>query len=116
RELLARRTDLGTFVVHLSREYKSGTAQENLKGIIELKLIRARSPFGAACDALRKRSAPKEDVESQRCVSFTETPLEHLHLLLQEVEDMKRDCRFGPYGIAVTSLPLGRQGYFTSTV
>jgi hypothetical protein len=30
RDLLARRTDLSTFVVHLSREYKSGTAQENL--------------------------------------------------------------------------------------
>jgi hypothetical protein len=28
RDLLARRTDLSTFVVHLTREYKSGTAQE----------------------------------------------------------------------------------------
>jgi hypothetical protein len=27
-DLLARRTDLSTFVVHLTREYKSGTGQE----------------------------------------------------------------------------------------
>jgi hypothetical protein len=48
RDLLARRTDLSTFVVHLTREYKSRSAQENLKGILELGLIRYPCADGPA--------------------------------------------------------------------
>jgi hypothetical protein len=57
-----------------------------------------------------KRNAPKEDFKTHHCVCFTETPPEHLHLLLREIEDMKRDCHFGPYGIAVTKLVARRTG------
>jgi hypothetical protein len=28
--------------------------------------------------------------------------LEHLHLLLEEIDDLSRDCQFAPYGIAMT--------------
>jgi len=58
--------------------------------------------FGSAVDLLKKRGFPVEDYEDQECVCFTGTPLEHLHLLLQEITDLKRNCVFGAYGIAVT--------------
>lgn len=38
--------------------------------------------------------------ESQNCVCFTETPLEHVSLLLGKIGD--RNCEFKPYGIAIT--------------
>jgi hypothetical protein len=102
RDLLARRTDLSTFVVHLSRDYQGTTAKANLESILRAGRIEARSPFGSAAQALKRRDAPAEDVDSQRCVCFTETPLEHLHLLLADITDLKRECHFMPYGIAIT--------------
>ncbi len=43
---------------------------------------------------------------SQKTVSFTETPLEYSHLMLEEIPD--RDVRFEPYGIALTKR-IGRE-------
>lgn len=77
RELLARRTDLSTFVVHLTRKFKNVAAPGNLKSILKSGRIEARSSFGSAVDLLKKRGCPAEDYESQKCVCFTETPLEH---------------------------------------
>ena len=37
---------------------------------------------------------------SQRTVCFTETPLEHIHLLTSDIDG--RQVTFGPYGIALT--------------
>lgn len=43
---------------------------------------------------------------SQRCVCFTETPLEYTHLLLADVDG--RSVHLKPYGIAITKR-IGRQ-------
>jgi hypothetical protein len=77
-DLLARRTDLSTFLVHLTRVADGRTAKQNLLKIIETNTLEARSPFGTAVQALQQA---KLSTDSQRGVCFTETPLEHVSLL-----------------------------------
>jgi Putative abortive phage resistance protein AbiGi, antitoxin len=101
QELVARRTDLGTFLVHLTRE-TTQPADEQLKSILRSCIIEARSPFGQARQPLEKAGL---STDSQRCVCFTETPLELIHLLLGEIE--QRSYQFEPYGVAITK-KLGR--------
>lgn len=48
KELLARRSDLSTFLVHLTRDYESMSARDNLKSIVSDRVIEARNPFGSA--------------------------------------------------------------------
>jgi hypothetical protein len=96
-DVLARRTDLSTFLVHLTRASDGRSAMENLVSIIEDNLIEARTPFGAALHQLNKAGQP---TTAQRCVCFTETPLEHVSLLSQPIDG--RDIKFEPYGVAIT--------------
>ena len=103
KDLVARRSDLGTFLVHLTRDGENETARERFEKILYEETLRARSMFG---QAKRRLEAGNHDLRSQKCVCFTETPLEHIHLLLAEIEN--RDCHFRPYGIAITK-KVGRQ-------
>jgi hypothetical protein len=96
-DLLARRTDLSTFLVHLTRATDGRTAKQNLLRIIESNTLEARSPFGTAFQALQQ---VRLSTDSQRCVCFTETPLEHVSLLTQPIDG--RTIEFAPYGIAIT--------------
>jgi hypothetical protein len=98
RELLARRTDLSTFVVHLTREYAAQSPSTNLGAILGSQQIEARNAFGSAISAITEVS----DIASQKCVCFTETPLEHLHLFFERITDLVRNCDFAPYGLAIT--------------
>ncbi|SRR6266446_4940990 len=104
REVIARRTDLGTFLVHLTRDGENQTARERLESILESTQVEARTPFGPAVAKLEEAD---QATESQKCVCFTETPLEHLYLLLEEIEG--RQFEFAPYGIAITK-KQGRSG------
>ena len=103
RELVARRSDLGTFLVHLTRDTQE-IAGAALKSIITSGLIEARSVFGHARTRLEGGPTPM----SQHCVCFTETPLEYTHLLLADIEH--RDMHFEPYGIAITKRIGRRRG------
>jgi hypothetical protein len=108
-EVLARRTDLSTFLVHLCRngndEHGRGiTAKQRLESILRDESLRAVNPFGAAVDRLNR----KESLDSQRCVCFTETPLEHVALLLEDIDG--RDCQFAPYGVAITKKQGRKEG------
>jgi hypothetical protein len=96
-KLLARRTDLSTFLVHLCRDGDGHTAKDRLARILTDGSIKARTAMGQAVNALRDK---KLSAKSQRCVCFTETPLEHVSLLLGDIEG--RACHFEPYGIAIT--------------
>ena len=95
--LLARRTDLSTFLVHLTRAGGGQTAKERLINILRTHVIEARSPFGPAVQRLNNA---QQSTDSQKCVCFTETPLEHVHILTSEIDD--RDYCFEPYGIAIS--------------
>jgi len=112
-EVIARRSDLSTFIVHLTRDENSETAKDRLESIIESCTIEARTMHGAAV-ARFKELDEKEgvivtpaDKESQKVVCFTETPLDYLHLLTKNIE--KRAFQLRPYGVAITKT-LARRG------
>jgi len=96
-EVLARRTDLSTFLVHLSRAAPGASAKDNLISILQSGRIQARSPYGMAARRLQNVGI---DAASQKSVCFTETPLKHVNLLSEEIEN--RAFRFEPYGIGIT--------------
>lgn len=96
KEILRRRSDLSTFLVHFTRNKDGISARSRLESILTKHKIEALTPMGHAKKALDK-AAIKAD--SQRVVCFTETPLEYAHLLLEEISG--RGCHFEPYGIAI---------------
>lgn len=96
-ELLASRTDLSTFLVHLTKKTKELSAKDILKKIITDGRLTAGSPFGIAAKALTDK---KLNADSQRAVCFTETPMEHLSVLTNDIDG--RNYKFEPYGIAIT--------------
>lgn len=102
KQLLARRSDLSTFLVHLTREYPPGThARDNLKSILIDQVIEARTAYGSAVKRLDELEIFNDkSKDTQKVVCFTETPLEHVRLLTGEIE--KRATQFGPYGIAIS--------------
>jgi hypothetical protein len=102
-DLVARRNDLGTFVVHLTRDEVGAGAKSKLESIVDSGILEARSPFGHAVARLGEKGIP---TGSQHCVCFTETPLQFLYLLVQDIKG--RDFQFAPYGIAITKA-LARQ-------
>jgi len=95
REVIARRSDLSTFLVHLTRTSDGQSGKDRLKSIIESWTLEAHSMFGAAKQRLNDAGVV---LESQKCVCFTETPLEYVHLLLQQIDN--RQVQFEPYGVA----------------
>ena len=92
-ELLSRRTDLSTFLVHLTRGENPG---DNLRSILKTKAIIAKNPFGIA---VSKLSGQAEALELQKVVCFTETPLEYVKHLVEKIET--RQFQFEPYGLAI---------------
>lgn len=97
-DLLQRRTDLSTFLIHLTRDFKDGlTARENLLAMIDGEFITARSPFGPARDY---EPHLEGSAATQKVVCFTETPLEHAWMMLEDIEN--RTVHFQPYGLALT--------------
>lgn len=104
-EILNRRSDLSTFLVHLTRDSERASAADNLRNIIKTRRIEARTIFGHLRRRLEKLG---KDLKSQKCVCFTETPLEYTHMLVSEIEDRK--FRFGPYGVALTKRIARQRG------
>lgn len=96
-ELLHRRTDLSTFLVHLSRTSNQVTARERLLTILSERRLRAGEPFGMGTALVQTHP---EIASSQRVVCFTETPLEHAWMQCRQIEG--RQLQFEPYGVAVT--------------
>jgi hypothetical protein len=105
RGVLYRRSDLSTFVVHLTRDEEHKSAKDKLKSITRDWTIRAKSPFGAAVKTL---NAKQMSTNSQECVCFTETPLEYIHLMTAEI--IERDYTFKNYGIAMTKKMARKNG------
>jgi len=91
RDVLYRRSDLSTFVVHLTKDKTS------LKSIIRDWKIEAKSVWGLAKNKIKEDTS---DEKSQKCVCFTETPFEYLSFLIEKIEG--RSFKPGHYGIAIT--------------
>lgn len=98
-ELLHRRTDLSTFLVHFTRDYEGCSARANLLSILDRDVIEARTAYG-----MGRHVAPddKDFQESQKVVCFTETPIEHAWMMCTGIEG--RENGFGPYGLAFTKV------------
>lgn len=122
QELLERRGDLSQFLIHLTR---SGdlkldkdihglpqdsvvqiSARQSLESILRSRRIEARTAFGyfnykvplrrANGVVLNQNSNVRRDW--LRAVCFTETPLDHVYLQMQEIYG--RQLHFEPYGLA----------------
>jgi hypothetical protein len=106
QDVLNRRTDLSTFVVHFTKCDAGRSAADNLRSIIHGRCLEARSPFGWARDQVT--SAAPEVQASQRCVCFSEAPLQHLYSLVAPIEG--RGVRLEPYGLALTKGAARRAG------
>jgi hypothetical protein len=104
-DVVSRRTDLSTFLVHLCRDGAGQTAKQRLLSILSQQRLSALNPFGPAVAQLIAEGIP---TVSQNCVCFSETPLEHVHLLIGPIED--RQCQFEPYGVAITKKQGRRMG------
>lgn len=104
QDLLARRSDLSTFIVHLTRRTEDGHSDENLRSILTGRKIEARRAFGPAADKLHTSA----DRQSQFCVSFSETPLEHLYCLVQKIPG--RQIRLSSYGLAFRKMKARQLG------
>lgn len=105
--LLQRRTDLSTFLVHFTRDSDDGatTSQDNLLSILKAGKLQARNTYGMAAPLAERFT---EVAATQRTVCFTETPLEHAWMICRPIAD--RRFRFNGYGLAFTKSFARRQG------
>lgn len=112
RKILSRRSDLSTFVVHLTRDWEEPgeylmPAAICLEEIIRERLLRAVTPMGWARDQDDPNDA---ESQTQRVVAFSETPLEHTWAMFEEIEDRERAIELQPYGLAMTKVIARRLG------
>ncbi|GAA1111985.1 hypothetical protein GCM10009630_06320 [Kribbella jejuensis] len=104
-QLLHRRTDLSTFLVHLTKDTDTGTARENVLSIAESRTIEARTAFGLA----RQQDVHLRRTEAtQRVVCFSETPLEHTWMMVREIQGRRE--AFSKYGLVFTKTICRREG------
>lgn len=105
KELLSKRSDLSSFLVHLTRAHNQKTAEDNLVSMVQEQTIKAYNAFGLATDRGKHGDGV---VSSQRCVCFTETPLEYLHLLTENIDG--RQVELSSYGIGIPKMLARRRG------
>jgi len=97
---LSGREDVSRFMVHLTRNNKrdhddGGTARENLRSILSEQRIRAISSH---CTFNRKvTKLPEKTRRRFNTACFTETPLNQIHLLVQDIPG--RSIKLSSYGI-----------------
>jgi len=107
REVLNRRSDLSTFVVHLTREREGRSAKESLLSIIGDRRLRAGQPMGWALGTPGIQ-LNEEAKMTQRVVCFSETPLEHAYALFADIA--ARQVKLSGYGLAFTKMVARRVG------
>lgn len=96
RRILSRRYDLSTFVVHLTRNYEDSEPEDNLRSILTMRKMEARSVRGIAESYVKGHEAAER---SQRAVSFSEAPLDQLWSFVAETDPPRR-IRLSSYGLA----------------
>ena len=85
-DLLHRRTDLSTFLVHFTRDSDDGAtiSQDNLLKILKTGRLEARNSYGMA---MRLAERFPEVAKTQQAVCFTETPIEHAWMMCRQIAD-----------------------------
>lgn len=139
-QLLSQRGDLSPFLIHLTRDgdlklwkeiYKTPkdqvrqvTAERSLKKILQNSQIKALSPFGYFNYKVPyKKGEQIKNPDSKvhrhwlRAVCFTETPLDHVNLQMQNI--WGRQFHFAQYGLAFKEPVVREKGgnpvFYTQT-
>jgi len=109
QDILCFRSDISPFLIHLTRGNEIGTAVENLTSILEYHfLISLGNPISDARFAVSLRNTTHTDkVNLFSAVSFSETPLNEIHCLL---EISSREVNLEPYGVVFLKDNLKRKG------
>lgn len=95
--MIDKRSDLSRYLVHLTRNYKNESALDNLISILKTKTIQARNYHCLFSPKLRKMDISDVLKNSFKTVCFTETPLNQIKNLVQDIPD--RSINLQPYGI-----------------
>jgi hypothetical protein len=103
-ELLHRRSDLSTYLVHLTKSYEGKSPLDNLVSIMDSKCLQARTAYGMGAGF----EDEADFLETQKVVCFSETPLEHVWMMCEEI--VGRDLSLGPCGLAVSKVWGRRHG------
>lgn len=100
-ELLNRRNDISTFVVHLCRDVEGKVAELRLKDILSSTppTIKAKSPLGLYAD---------DSSFNTHAVCFSETPLEHIYTLVADIDN--RRCEYKKYGLVFSKSFIRKKG------
>ena len=87
-------------MVHLTREGFGGSpsAKENLESILAAGMIEARTAMGWT--GVGKWKLPAASLAAMKVVCFSETPLEHVYSLFQDIRG--RSVKLSSYGLAFT--------------
>jgi len=101
-DVLNRRSDRSTFVVHFTRDFGGRGAKENLESILRGYAIRAETPMGWI------RGVPSDQLAAAKVVCFSETPLEHAYSLTQKIN--RRQVALSRYGLAFTKAVARKMG------
>lgn len=107
RDILAARRDISPFLVHLTRQTTARSAKEGLVQIL------SADPFNLARGALSKYSSfnyvdsfPDVDravIDRLQAVSFSETPLDEIHCL---IDIQGRSVNLSQFGLILLKQPL----------
>ncbi|MGU3432607.1 abortive infection system antitoxin AbiGi family protein [Actinomycetes bacterium M1A6_2h] len=99
-DLLAQRTDLSQYFVHLTRDSDLLSARQSLVQILMDEEIEARNNFGLANNLARTYPVEIQDAGlSQKACCFSEIPLEHAQMMVEEIRGRSR--KFRPFGLIV---------------
>lgn len=86
QDVLYFRNDLSPFLIHLTKNYNGSNAYTNLEQILKTKkIIYGDKAISAATYGLKQSKAEENDNQKKyfSAVSFTETPLNEIHTLLE---------------------------------
>lgn len=95
-ELLDKKRDFSQLLVHLTRDDEFRSAKEVLEVILDEQTLRAYNHFCLFSPNL-KESEDTALQEQFRVVSFTETPIDQIEVVLNLVKERK--IEFKPYGL-----------------
>jgi hypothetical protein len=102
-DVLNRRADLSTFLVHLT---KGDDPKASLISILSDYRIKATTAMGWA--KLEATSLGPDAEASQKVVCFSETPLDQIYSMYAEIA--RRQVRLKPYGLAFTKMVARGKG------
>lgn len=105
-QVLHRRADLSTFLVHLTRTNDDGGPLDNLRAMLTAGRIEARNAMGWAAGRTIELGAVAS--ASQAAVCFSEAPLDQLYSLAADIKG--RRFKLEPYGLVFTKMVARRKG------